>query len=144
MGANNSIRGKDGTIINQLWSVTTDSEGIDRVIGGVKVVSNEYVKRKNDLPIEANTSEAYFKSDANGEIIQLRVFDPITHKAIMDIDIGSSHGDDFPKGLAHIQEYKKGKKGKPKRVKSARLMTDSEVEKWGPLIKLANPKVRFR
>ena len=59
MGANNSIRGKDGTIINQLWSVTTDSEGNDRVIGGVKVVSNKYVKRKNDLPIEANTSEAY-------------------------------------------------------------------------------------
>ena len=144
MGHNNAIRNDDGIIETKLWEVTKDASGNDRIIGGVKVISNPTAKRENDLPIESNTAEAYFKADVNGDLLQLRVYDKVTHKAVMDIDIGSEHGKDFPIGLAHVQEFYTGKNGKPKRRKDARLMTEAEIDKWGYLIKLANPNVRFK
>lgn len=91
MGHNNALRTDDGIIETQLWTVSKDKSGNDMIIGGVKVIKNPTAKRENDLPIESNTSEAYFKADVNGNIIQLRVYDKVTHKALMDIDIGSEH-----------------------------------------------------
>ena len=57
------------------------------LIAGVKVLYNTNNKRSNDLPAYSDTSTMYFKRDANGEIIQLRIYDPITHEAKYDIDI---------------------------------------------------------
>jgi hypothetical protein len=109
---------------------------------------NKNEKRENDLPIESNTSEAYFKSDANGNIKQLRVYNPITHKAMFDIDFIDEHrnkktGELFPLGVAHVQEFKIINGKLVRNSKTARLMTDAEIKKWGSIIMIVNPDVRF-
>lgn len=136
MGHNNAIRNDDGIIETQLWKLRKDENGNDRIIAGIKVVYNDTEKRENDLPAESNTAEAYFKADSHGNILQLRVYDPITHKAKMDIDFVDEHtnkksGEVFPKGVAHVQDFKIVN-GKPIRdSKNARYMTELEIAKWG-------------
>lgn len=149
MGHNNTIRGGDGVIENQLWKVRKDEEGNDQIVAGIKVIYNDSTKRENDLPAESNSAEAYFKSDAKGNIIQLRIYDSVTHKAVMDIDFVDRHknkqtGEVFEKGVAHVQEFKI-KNGVPKRMsRKARYMTNAEIAKWGGAILKANPNVKFR
>ena len=149
MGQHNQIRGEDNEILAKLWQVTKDVNDNDMIIGGIKVINNPYQKRENDLPIESNTTNAYFKADAQKNIIQLRIYDKHTHRALMDIDFIDGHinrktGEIFPAGVAHVQEFTI-KKGKPKRnSRSARLLTEQEIQKWGEIIRLANPNVIFR
>lgn len=149
MGHNNAIRNDDGIIENQLWKVRKDEEGNDRIVAGIKVIYNDSTKRENDLPIESNTAEAYFKADVNGNIIQLRIYDTVTHKAVMDIDFMDEHknkrtGEVFESGVAHVQEFKM-KDGVPIRIShKARYMTDIEIARWRGAILQANPYVRFR
>ena len=117
-------------------------------IGGVKVLSNPNAKR-DDLPYHSNTSEAYFKRDSSGEIIQLRVY--TERRAYLDIDINPSDehtnkktGEVFAKHIVHVHEWVKTANGSFRRSKEARLMSDAEIKKWGNAIKLANPNVKFK
>ncbi len=149
MGQHNQIRGEDNEILDKYWQVTKDANGNDMIIGNIKVIHNPHQERENDLPIESNSSDAYFKADVQKRVIQLRVYDEHTHKAIMDIDFIDGHrnkktGEVFPAGVAHVQEFKM-KNGVPVRdSKNARLMTEEEIAKWGDVIRLANPNVKFR
>lgn len=100
------------------------------------------------LPSYANTSDMYFKVSKNGEVIQGRLY--IDRKSVLDFDWGHTHkntsdGKIFTKGTIHVQEYSVDSNGKLIRHSdSARLMTDTEIKKYGPLIRAYNPNVKFR
>lgn len=100
------------------------------------------------LPAYANTSDMYFKVSKDGEVIQGRLY--IDRKSVLDFDWGHTHtnrsdGKTFTKGIVHVQEYSVDNKGKLIRHSdSARLMTDTEIKKYGPLIRAYNPNVKFR
>ena len=87
MGHNYVIRGNDGEIEQKIWRVAKDANGNDLIIDGYKVLENPNEKRKYELPIESNSAEAYLKYSNTGQALQVRVYDIITHKAIMDIDL---------------------------------------------------------
>ena len=108
-----------------------------KTIEGVKVLYNDTNKRSNDLPAYSNTSSMYFKRDASGEIIQLRVYDK-QHRARFDIDINpkkphvNKDGTVIPAGVTHIHEWTVDAKGNLVRGRKGRLLTkkrDCEVRK---------------
>ncbi len=95
----------------------------------------------------ANTSDMYFKIDNNGNVIQGRLY--IDRKSVLDFDWDHSHtnkktGESFLKGTVHVQEYYVNNKGELRRNSKARLMTEEEIKKYGPLIHAFNPNVKFR
>lgn len=100
------------------------------------------------LPSYANTSDMYFKAAKDGEVIQGRLY--IDRKSVLDFDWGHTHtnssdGKVFTKGTIHVQKYNVDSKGKLIRhSNNARLMTDTEIKKYGPIIKAYNPNVKFR
>lgn len=98
------------------------------------------------LPIYSRTSEVYFKSNAQGEIIQARIYKD--RKPVCDFDWDHPHtnksGEKFEKGVVHVQMFKQTPSGKWKRVSNkARYMNPEEISKYGELIQIANPKARL-
>ncbi len=104
-------------------------------------------KKHFGLPMYAETSDMYVRV-INGEARQARLY--ADRKMVLDFDWDHSHtngkkGEFFPKGTVHVQEYYVDKNGKTKRHSDkARLMTDAEIKKYGPIIHAFNPKVKFR
>ena len=101
------------------------------------------------LPTYANTSDVYFRVGKDGKVVQAKVY--IDRRHCLDIDWGLTHvnrngdGKVFPIGMAHVQAYPVNEKGEAIRFsQNARLMTDEEVSKYGPLIHAFNPNVIFR
>lgn len=99
------------------------------------------------LPNYGNTSEVYFKKGKDGLATQARIYKD--RYSYIDLDWNHSHtntnGTMFPKGTIHVQVYKIGKNGEPQRLSdNARLMTDAEIAKYGPIIKFFNPNVKFK
>lgn len=100
------------------------------------------------LPSYANTSDMYFKVAKNGEVTQGRLY--INRKSVLDFDWGHTHtnksnGKLFPKGTIHVQEYSVDSNGKLIRHSDdARLMTDKEIKKYGPLIKAYNHNAKLK
>lgn len=78
------------------------------------------------------------------------LYKDLDRKNVLDFDWGHTHtntsdGRIFTKGTIHVQEYSVDSNGKLIRHSdSARLMTDTEIKKYGPLIKAYNTNVRFR
>ncbi len=99
------------------------------------------------LPMYSNTSDMYFRIK-EGVAMQAKLY--VDRKTLLDFDWDHSHankktGEFFPKGTVHIQEYYVDKNGETKRHSGkARLMTDAEIKKYGPIIHAFNPKVKFR
>lgn len=95
------------------------------------------------LPVFSNTSEVYFKKDNSGKIVQARVFK--NRKPVCDFDWNHEHTNKktkevFNDGVVHVQEWRQNSIGEWKRDRyKARYMTPKEIEKYGELIKLANP-----
>lgn len=120
-----------------------------QTIEGVKVLYNETNKRSNDLPAYSNTSSMYFKRDASGEIVQLRVYDK-QHRARYDIDINpkaahkNKDGTVIPAGVTHIHEWKVNPDGTLVRGRKARLLTKSEIRKFGKKLEAANAHVKYQ
>lgn len=120
-----------------------------KTIEGVKVLCNDTNKRSNDLPAYSNTSSMYFKRDSSGEITQLRVYDK-QHRAKFDIDISpkDSHtnkdGTVIPAGVTHIHEWTVDAKGRLIRGRKARLLTKSEIAKYGKKLEAANEQVKYK
>ncbi len=101
------------------------------------------------LPTFANTSDMYFKQGIEGNIVQAKLYDEKDKQQKLDFDWGHQHtntdGTVFPKGVVHVQTYGKIDGDKmPRFSDEARLMTDAEIEKYGPLILHYNPHVKFR
>lgn len=129
-------------LYTQVGQTITASNGVEgkvvRKIGGTGF---------DGLPTYSNTSEVYFKTDADGEIIQARVYKD--RKPFADFDWNHAHtngdGQVFPEGVAHVQMLKKNEMGRwVRESKQARYMTDEEISRYQELFKKANPNIRFR
>ena len=77
----------------------------------------------------------------------------ISRKMCIDFDWSHTHtnkgtesdGRSFQKGVIHVQTYRVEKDGTTTRLSNnARYMNNSEMKKYGPIIKAFNPDVKFR
>lgn len=99
------------------------------------------------LPTFANTSTMYLRLNRDGEVIQAKVYND--RRQCMDFDWGHQHknvdgdGKVFVKGVVHVQQYD-AQSVAIRHSNNARLMTDSEIKKYGDILKAFNPKVKFR
>lgn len=98
------------------------------------------------LPTYANTSDMYFKKGQDGLASQARLYKD--RKIVMDFDWSHTHknsdGKVFPKGTVHVQVYQVDSKGNITRLSDARIMTDAEIKKYGPILLYYNPNVKFK
>lgn len=114
------------------------------------------------LPAYAKTSDIYFYPGKDGLATQAKLYSE-DKKMQLDFDWDHDHKnkdrngnvtDTFQKGVVHVQEYistrykdpkdKKWKDHFKRKSNNARLMTDAEIVKYGPIILKFNPNVRFR
>lgn len=124
-----------------------DSVTINGIVAKVVYKVNDPTKSQAGLPSYSNTSDMYFKKGPDGDIIQAKFYEG--RKMKMDFDWGHDHenadGTLFHKGVVHMQVYTDIVGDKiPRLSGSARLMTDAEIKKFGPVILHYNPNVRFR
>lgn len=130
-----------GGVYKEDWSFKGES------YGNVKVIYNDIDSRTNGLPLYSNTSDAYLKK-MRGRIVQLRMYK--NRKASIDIDIEqvgehtNKNGTKIQGFIAHVHEWGYNKRGEWLRSKTARLMTDNEIKKWGGLLRTANPNIKFK
>ena len=129
---------------------TLEWEAEPTTIAGVKVLKNTSNKRSNDLPAYSNTSDMYFKRNASGEIVQLRIYDKSSHEARLDIDINPSKphnnkdGSVIPAGVTHVHTWKKNSKGVLVRGKKGEYLSGEQIKKYEDKLRAANNNVRFR
>lgn len=125
-------------------------------IGSYKYANNLkgiIIKRKDDstnhsnLPQFANTSDMYFRQNAKG-VCQARVY--VNHATFLDFDWSHNHtnkvdGHCFITGTIHVQAWTRNTDGSFSRQSSdARLMSNDEIAKYGSLIYIFCPNVKFR
>lgn len=100
------------------------------------------------LPILSNSSEVYLKRNKDGVITQARIYKD--RMPVCDFDFDHSHqngkrGESFEKGIVHVQEFKKKPDGSWFRdSKHARYMSSKEIERYGELLKRANPNIKLQ
>lgn len=139
MGNERQLREEGGfteNLYHQIGETIIASNGVEG-----KIMERIEGNAHDSLPKFSNTSEVYFKvSDETGEIEQARVFDGRIPK--IDIDWDHSHKGS-EKGKAHVHEWYKGNDGKWKRGKTIRDMTSAEIARYGELLKLACPDIKF-
>lgn len=121
-----------------------------KIVNGVK---GTLIKKKGDsdthtnLPYFSNTSEVYFRKNANG-VCQARVY--IGQKKYLDLDWSHDHrnstdGRIFHRGTVHVQVWKENKDGTFSRVSdAARSMSNAEMKRYGPLLKAFCPDIKLR
>lgn len=126
------------------------SIGPARNINGIR---GKIVKRRGDsdthsnLPKYAATSDMYFRNNENG-VCQGRVY--LDHKMCIDFDWSHRHtnkgdGRVFKPGTVHVQIWRQRSDGSFERITNgARLMNNTEMKKYGPIIKAFCPDVKFR
>jgi len=125
--------------------------GQAKIVGGIK---GKILKRlggsetHSNLPYYAVTSDMYFRKNHEG-VCQGRVY--LDHKLCIDFDWSHLHinkgtdGRIFKAGVVHVQVWKQNSDGAFTRVSDrARNMSNSEMKKYGPLIKAFCPNVKFR
>lgn len=96
----------------------------------------------SSLPKYSNTSEVYFKlDDQSGQIEQARIYKD--RKVSLDFDWGHPHKE-LPQGVVHVHEWHRDKKGKWSRDSNPRYLNDYEINRYGDLLKLADPHIKFR
>lgn len=120
------------------------------IINGVKAKVVKLITDKtgthSGLPSYANTSTMYLRVGHDGEVIQAKLYKDRKH--CLDFDWGHVHKNAgektvFPKGVVHVQTYSVNNIG-VRYSNNARLMTESEIKKYGAILKAFNPHVRFR
>lgn len=121
-------------------------EETDKISAG-GITAKVIFKRNEDnyhsgLPTCSDKSEAYLKrsDEGNHEIETLRIYK--NRQANVDFDWGHGH-QGLEKGVVHVHILSNGEGGFHTSGQSARYMTQAEIEKYGPLIKKANPNARF-
>ncbi len=98
------------------------------------------------LPGHSGTSDFYAKPGGrSGELVQVKLFSE--RSQIVDFDWGHNHfagkgagKSIFPKGVVHVQTYSKN----GSRTGVTRYMNNTEIKKYGHLLKVLNPDVKFR
>lgn len=138
----NPSGGFDQYLYYQVGDTITAENGVQgKVID--EYTSSGTGKYHSSLPMYSNTSEVYFKKSDEGSnpIEQARVYKD--RKVALDFDWGHEHGT-YPKGVVHVHEWHLNKKGKWVRGANPRCMNNSEIARYGDLIKKANPNARLR
>lgn len=128
-------------LYHDVGDIITASNGVQgKVINGPQDPKDESFHES--LPLYSDTSEVYFKKSDEGEhlIEQARVFKD--RQPSIDIDWGHTHGE-FKEGTVHVHEWVPKPGGGFKR-KPPRLATAAELERYGELIKKANPNLKLR
>lgn len=100
-------------------------------------------KFHSSLPMYSNTSEVYFKKSDKGKhlVEQARVYSD--RKVSLDFDWGHTHGK-HKTGVVHVHVWHLNEKGNWVRGTNPRYMNNTEIAKYGDLIKKANPNARLR
>lgn len=119
---------------------------INGIRGKVVKLITDRIGTHSGLPSYANNSDMYLRVGHDGNVIQAKLYKDRKH--CLDFDWGHQHknkGDKtvFPKGIVHVQAYSVSDIG-IRYSNNARLMTESEIAKYGPLLKAFNPNVKFR
>lgn len=121
-----------------------------KIVAGIK---GKIVKRSgtngshSNLPQYAVSSDMYFRKNDFG-VCQARVY--LGHKMTIDFDWSHDHtnktdGRHFERGVVHVQVWKQNSDGTFTRLSNqARMMSNEEMKKYGPLIKAFCHKVKFR
>lgn len=128
-------------LYHDVGDIITASNGIQgKVINGPADPNDESFHES--LPLYSDTSEVYFKKSDEGDhpIEQARVFND--RQPSIDIDWGHTHGE-FKEGTVHVHEWVKKSDGTWKR-KPPRYANNEEIERYGELLKKANPKIKLR
>lgn len=120
-------------------------------INGIKAKVLKLITDKSGchsgLPTYANTSNMYLRANRDGEVVQAKLY--ISRKQCIDFDWGHQHknvngdGKVFQKGIVHVQRYDASDMT-VRHSNNARLMTESEIKKYGAILKAFNPNVKFR
>lgn len=149
---NQKDRKSDGTFSRHLYEDHPDYKTV--VINGIKA---KVVRLADDtkggsarLPPYAQTSDMYFKIGADGKVAQAKLY--VNQSMVLDFDWSHDHrnpgtpkSEAFRTGTVHVQEYvSNGSGGFTRLSDRARLMTDTEIEKYGPIIHHFNSYVKFR
>lgn len=147
MGGQNYYKAEGG-FSQYLYQQIGDTIEVNGIIA--KVI--EFIGTKNHhegLPFYSNTSDMYLKI-ANNENYVEKAIVYIDRHAAFEFDWGHKHinlkgnGKSFPEGIVHVHELERiGKSVRRKNV-DARLLTAAEIKKYGKILKLANPKVKFK
>jgi hypothetical protein len=124
--------------------------GSAKIVNGIK---GKIVKRRGDsdthsnLPKYAATSDMYFRQNKKG-VCQARVY--LAHKMCLDFDWSHHHnnegdGRSFKLGTVHVQVWQWHSDGSFTRLNNnARYMNNSEIKKYGDLIRAFCKSVKFR
>lgn len=118
----------------------------------IKGVKGHLIKKAGDsdthtnLPYYSNSSDMYFRKNKNG-VCQARVY--IGQKTFLDFDWSHNHtnkgdGRKFERGTVHVQVWKQNKDGTYSRVADARSMSNTEMKKYGPILKDYCHSVKLR
>lgn len=118
----------------------------------VNGVKGHLIKKKGDsdmhtnLPYYSNTSDVYFRQNKDG-VCQARVY--VGQKKFLDFDWSHQHrnkdGRAFQKGVVHVQVWQENSDGTfTRKSGDARMMSNAEMKKYGPLLKKFCPSVKFR
>lgn len=91
----------------------------------------------HSIPMFANTSEAYARTDQSGRIVQLRLFNHNGTPSV-DLDWSHKHGD-CRKGVVHIQSYDQVHS----RASSARYLNREEIKQYGSIIRELDPAAKL-
>lgn len=144
---------------NDFFSYTYDTLSARITINGVtgKMIDKKHSFRseKPSLPAYRNTSDIYFSPGPDGKASQAKLYGR-DGKMCLDFDWDHTHinkdGTIFPMGTVHVQAYVVTRIKNPrtrkwedkfKRVRKARRMTLSEIEKFGPILRHFNPDIIF-
>lgn len=153
------IKGKND-FYSYLYTSMSARVTINGVVG--KMIADKFTPFGDHahLPAYSGKSDLYFYPDQNGYATQAKLYKE--KEMVLDFDWDHSHQnkkkgvvcETFPKGVVHVQEYTSVKTWSSKYMKfvnkfirksnQARLMTDAEIEKYGPIIHHFNPNVKFR
>lgn len=125
----------DGGFTEQLYYQVGDAIEANGLTGKVLGKFGEKIGHSN-LPSYSNTSNIYFKIGKEGNVEQMRIYE--NRKMKMDFDWGHVHKE-FPKGVVHVQT--RGANGSSA---TTRFMSNEEIEKYGELLRKADPNVKFR
>lgn len=156
MGSQRSYQRGHNDFYSFEYETTSPRVTLNGVSGKVVEKKPAFYDKHHDLPIYGGTSDVYFARDEEGRITQAKVYDE-KRLATIDLDWDHTHtnkdGTVFKKGTVHVQEYrtvrvedaKTGKiRNQTTRCFLARLMTQEEINKYGPLLRHFNPQIKFR
>ncbi len=122
------------------------------VINGIHAKVIEVIGTKNhheSLPYYSNTSDMYLKIADNQNYIEKAVVYKDRY-AIYELDWGHAHvnkkgdGKSFPIGVVHVHELERIGNSVRRKNKDARLLTTAEIKKYGKILKIAYPQIKFK